>query len=209
MTGVHAKAGIQSGLGRCGEALQLVFLIGSAPGGGIGLGVQLDPVRACGFGSCHGGCVCVHEEADPRSQRLRLCDQGPQGRLVGRKIPSMVAGELPLAIRHKSQLVHRQAARADVAGAFQQVVQRVAFDVELAVRPIAHQLGQVHHVMGADMARVRARMHRDTRRTGLQAQSRCAGQARYAQMPGVAHQRDFVEVDRQGDAVGAHRAWRG
>ena len=121
----------------------------------------------------------------------------------------MVAGELPLAIRHKSQLVNRQAARADIPGAFQQVMQRVAFNVELAVRPLKHQRSQVHHIMGADVTLVWARMHRDTRRAGLHAQSGSAGQARYAQMPGVAHERDFVEVDGQGDAVGAHRALRG
>jgi hypothetical protein len=78
-----------------------------------------------------------------------------------------------------------------------QVLERIALDVELAIRPLAQQRRQIVHVGGADMTLVRPRMHGDAVGAMLQADRRRTCQRRNAQMPGVAHQRHLVQVDGQ------------
>ena len=54
----------------------------------------------------------------------------------------MVAGELAFAVGHKSHLVG-----AHLAHKVHQVVKRVAFNVELTIRPCFEQLVQIKHIV--------------------------------------------------------------
>ena len=129
---------------------------------------------------------------------MRLGNQGAQYIGVLRKAPTVVTGQLALPVRHQGELVQGQIAGLELGGHIHQVVQRVAFDVELAVRPLLHQLRQVQHIAAADMARIGPRMHSDTRSPRLQTQGRGAGHAGDAKVAGIAHQGHFIQIDRQG-----------
>ena len=108
----------------------------------------------------------------------------------------MVAGELVFAVGHKGGLVG-----AHLADEVHQVLRGVALDVVFPIGPVFHELGQVVHIAGTDMAFVGARVHRDAIGTGLQAQPGRAQHAGDTQMARVAHQRNLVDVDRQCGAV--------
>jgi len=124
-------------------------------------------------------------------------DQRPQALGIRRKLPAMVARELPLAIGHEGGLV-----RAQLTHEVHQVVEGIALDVELHTEMAGQQLVQVVHVMGADVPRVGPRMHGDALRTGGQTERGSADHAGNAQVAGVAHQGDLVQVDRQGSFFG-------
>ena len=108
---------------------------------------------------------------------MGLRDQRAQHLGVLREIPAMVAGELPLAVGHKSHLVHRQFARHQVTHAVHQVVQWVAFDIEFPSGPVLHECGQLQHVAGADVALIGPGVYGDAVSTRLQAQLRGARHA--------------------------------
>ena len=133
---------------------------------------------------------------------MGLVDQGLQACSIRGEAPAVVTGELTFRVGYERHLVHRQAALTQVAHAVHEVVKRVAFHIELAIGPGFEQLRQVQHILRADVAGIRARVHRDTRGARLQAQSRCAGDAGNAEVAGVAHQRYFVQVDGE---MGFHR----
>ena len=103
----------------------------------------------------------------------------------------MVRGELTFGIRHEGHLL-----RTHFFNQGHEVVKRVALDIELAVWPCFEQLRQIEHIAVADMALVRPRVHRDAVGTRLQTQCGCTGDAGNAQMAGVTHQRNFVQIDR-------------
>ena len=107
----------------------------------------------------------------------------------------MVAGELVLTIGDESGLV-----RANLAHKVHQVVEGVALDVVFGSRPIAHQRGQVVHILGPDVAGVRPGVHGEALSTGLQRLARQSDHIGYRQVAGVAQQRDLVDVDRQRSA---------
>ena len=75
VAGVDAQAGVDGGLGGFGKTQQLRGLARCTPGAGVGLGVQLNTIRADGFGQRHLGRVGVHEEADAHAQGVGLGDQ--------------------------------------------------------------------------------------------------------------------------------------
>ena len=165
---------------------------------GVTFGVQLDAVGSDVFGADHGGGHRVHEQTDPHTACVDLLDQRAQTLGVLGESPAVVAGELVLAVRHKGALVQRQAPGRQVPHKIHQVLGRVAFDVELAVRPILHQGGDFIHVVSADVPLIRPRVDGDALRAGLQAQLGRTQHARDAQVAGVAQQRDLVDVDGQG-----------
>src|SRR5699024_9578804 len=84
---------------------------------------------------------------------------------------------------------------------------RVAFDV--VFHPVAGQAGQGAHVLGPDVALVRARMHGDAAATGIHAH---AGRGAYIGLvlaAGVAQQGDLVEIDAEkGHGVQARHVGR-
>ena len=184
---------------------QLFVLHWPTPGGGVGLGVQLDPISTHGAGGGHLLRDRVHEQAHPHAQRLAFGDQGLQARRIFGKAPAMVAGELAFAVGHKRHLLGPH-----LTHQVHQVVKRIALDVELTVRPSLHHRHQVLDIRGADMALIWTRMHGDALRTRLQAQLRGTRHTGNAQMPRVAQQGHFVDIDRQGGAVLAwivHKLW--
>jgi len=113
----------------------------------------------------------------------------------------MVAGELTLGVRHKSGLL-----RTNLADEVHQVMERIAFDIEFPPRPILQQQSQIKHILRPDVAFIRPGVYRDAVGTGLQAQGGCPGHAGNTQMPRIAHQRHFVDIDRQGGG-GFHKDW--
>ena len=116
----------------------------------------------------------------------------------------MVAGELARRVGHEGGLL-----RAMRAHERHQVVERVALDVELGLRPARQQRSELDHVVAADVARIGARVHGDALRPGLQAQRGGAHDARDAEVARVAQQRDLVDVDRQRAARRGGRRRRG
>ena len=193
--GVHAQPAIERGLGGGAKALQLRGLRRGAPGGGVGLGVQLHAVGAHGFGGGHLAGLGVHEQADAHAQGFGLGHQRGQALGVLRKLPAVVAGELAFAVGHKGHLLGAHAAHKT-----HEVVEGVALDVVLAPGPGFEQLGQLGHVGGADVAFIGPGVHGDAVGTGLQTLGGGARQAGNAEVPGVAQRGHFVDVDRQGAA---------
>jgi hypothetical protein len=104
----------------------------------------------------------------------------------------MVRRGLARVVGHEGALV-----RPHLAHEVHQVVERVAFDVVFGLRPLLEQVGQVVHVVFADVACVGARMHRDAVRAGFEGQRRGTRHARDAERAGVAQQGHLVQVDRQ------------
>lgn len=76
-------------------------------------------------------------------------------------------------VRYERALV-----RANRAHKTHQVVEGIAFDVELCAREVAQQCREVMHVAGANMALVRPRMDGNTRRARLQGNYRRARDTR-------------------------------
>jgi hypothetical protein len=74
----------------------------------------------------------------------------------------MVAGELAFAVGHKGHLMW-----AHLAHKVHQVVKRITFDVELAIRPGLHHRNQLLHVLRANVAFVGSWMHGDALRPCL------------------------------------------
>ena len=116
-------------------------------------------------------------------------------------VPAMVAGELPLRVGHERALV-----RAQLAHEVHQVVEGIAFDVELRLRPSLEHLVQRVDIVGADVPRVGPGVHRDPSRTCLQARLRRARDAGYAQVARVADQRHLVQVDGERGACGSRHS---
>ena len=196
VAGVDLQPHRQRGLGRGGVARQHLGTLRCVVGAGKGLGVELDPVGAAGAGGGHHVGQRVHEQADPHAQRLGLGDQRLQAAQVVGKAPAVVAGELVFAVGHEGHLV-----RPNLAHEVHQVLERVALDVVLGFGPLFHQRRQRVHVRGADMPRVGPRVHGDALRARFKRLARQLHHVGDAQMPGVAQQRDLVDVDRQRGAV--------
>ena len=78
-----------------------------------------------------------------------------------------------------------------------QILQRVALDIKFTIGPVFHQGGDFVHIVGANMALVRPRMHRDAIGASLQAHLGGAAHARNVEVAGVAQQRDLIDVDGQ------------
>ena len=168
----------------------LGLLLTRAPSLGIGIGIELNPVRANGMCQHHGGRISVHEEADPHTQRLGLRNDRSQALAVLRQIPPMVAGELAFAVWHQRALMGSQGLHET-----HQILKRIAFDVEFTIRPAPDQARQFMHIRTANMAFVWPRMNRDAAGTLRETDVSCARQRRNTQVAGIAHQRDLVQID--------------
>ena len=107
-------------------------------------------------------------------------------------------GRLRRVVGHEGALL-----RPQLAHERHQVVERVAFDVELGVGPVLQHRRELAHVAGADVALVGPRVHGDAVRAGLEGDARQADDARDRQRPLVAQQRDLVDVDRERGHVAA------
>ena len=86
-----------------------------------------------------------------------------------------------------------------------QILERVAFDIELATRPKREQLGQIVYIPRPDVAFIRARMDGDPVCAGAQANVGGACEGRNAQMARIAHQGDLVQID--GKRGKFHKDW--
>ena len=192
MSGIDRQPSSQRSGGCIAVAWNLLGRFATGVGGGKGLGVQLHPVCANGAGSGHLAGLGVHEQAHAGTGGMGLCNQGGQAVGILRKPPAVVAGELAFGVGHKRDLLGPH--RLDKT---HEVVKRVAFDVELAPRPLGQQRGQVGHVVRTDVALVRPGVHGKACGTHLQTQGTRTREAGNAQMARVAHGGHLIEVDRQ------------
>ena len=167
----------------------------------VGPRVEFDPVCADGLGMANVGLDGIHEEADARPPALVAVDERRHARagLVRREVPAVIRGQLAVVVRHQRALMRTgrldQPVEAGIPLARRRV--RVAFDVELRPWILVDDRPQLMHIVGADVAPVRPRMHGD------------AGGARFQNRPGAGHHvrsrtfariaqpRDLVDVDRQ------------
>jgi hypothetical protein len=132
----------------------------------IGLGVELHPLGAGGAAAAIWSGSRVHEQADAHAQRPRTRRSAAAGgrRRRGRS-PAVVAGGLLDAVGHEGDLMRPQ--RPHQA---HQVVEGVAFEVVLGLRPAACSSAcQVVHVLRADVSLIGPRVHGDALGAGLQA----------------------------------------
>jgi hypothetical protein len=195
--GVDAQPRGLRGAGRDGKARQLPGLLRLAMRSGIGLGVQLHAIGTHGACGGHGLGQRVHEQADAHAQRIAFVDQRAQAVAVGRQVPAMVRRELAFAVGHEGHLLR------PLAHEGHQVVEGVALDVVLGLRPVFHQRGKVVHVVRADVAFVGPRVHGDAVGASLQRQRGDVHDAGNAQVARVAQLGHLVDVDRQRGAAAA------
>ena len=156
MACVDAQTHRQRCFGSGFEGGQHLGFFGCAVGRGIGFGVELHTVSADSFGRGHGFGDGVHEQAHARAQGFGFCNHRLQALGVLRKRPAVVAGELAFAVGHKCHLM-----RAHLAHKVHQVMKRVAFNIELAIRPCLEQGREVVHIARANVALIRAWVHGD------------------------------------------------
>jgi hypothetical protein len=190
--GIHAQAHRMRGGGRARVASQRVGLLRAAVRARKSFGVQLDAIGAELGSLRHRPRHRVHEQAAAHAERAQLVQHRAQPRRVGGQVPAVVGGGLLAAVRHQRAL--RGAQRTHQR---QQVVKRVALDVELGRRPFAQQRVQLVHVLRADVAFVRARVHGDAVGAGAQRQRGDVAHVGQPDRPRVAQQRDAVHVHRQ------------
>ena len=192
VAGVDAEAdALRRRRGR-GEGREHLGLARRAAGLGVGLGVELDAV---------GADACA---------RAIAAGLGSMNRLT--RTPSVRASAISGASRSASAA--RSQPWSDVACCSlsgtnvhccgrssrtqrHQVVERIALDVELGLRPVLQQRGELAHVAGADVALVGARVHGDAVRAGLERDRRRPTTLGIAECALVAQQGDLVDVDRQ------------
>ena len=183
----------------------------SANATGVGLGVELDAVGAHVGGGGHRCGVGVHEEADAAAVALQPLDERAEAVGVAAQIPAVVRG--PLAGRVRDERALRHAAGLARAGdeldkpriAALCPGERVALDVELGVG-VREEFGERDDVGRADVAAVRARVHRQPVGPGVEADPGGALHARHVEVAGVAEEGHLVQVDAQRGFGGVHRA---
>ena len=195
VAGIDAQACGDRCVGGRGIARELGALPCRAMRCRIRFGVELDAIGADGGHVRHHFGVGVHEQADAHAERPRLLHQGRDARQIGDR-KAVVARELPRRIGHERGLL-----RPMLAHEGHQVVERVAFDVELGLRPLLHQRREVAHVLRTDVALVRTRVHGDALRSRFEAQRCRAQHARDAEVTRVAQMGDLVDIDRQRTAA--------
>ena len=195
--GVHTQPGLQRGLcrGRVGGQavgeLRCAVRLRVHPC--IALGVKLHAVRTHFACVDHGLGQRIHEQAHPHAQGMTLLDERAQALAVGGQVPPMVTRELVNRVGHEGGLV-RPSGPHDI----HEVVERVALDVELGLRPTLHQGGNFIDIPRADVPLIRARVNGDALAAGLQAALGCAHHAGNVQVARIAQQRHLVDVHRQG-----------
>ena len=165
----------------------------------IGSGVELDPVGADSPGAGDHRRLRVGEQRHPAAQRLQAFDHRADEFRVPRQVPAVIGGRLLRRVRHQRDLV-----RPDPLDQCQKPVVGIALDVELTAGPgrLLHQLGQIQHVLLADVPGVRARMHGDPGGAGLEHRPRRAQHARLGVRPGIPEGRHLVEIDAEGGHAG-------
>jgi len=173
------------------------------PCAGITFGVQLDAVGAGLARQAHRVGFGVHEQAHANAERFRFGDQRTQPFGVCRHVPAVVGRGLRGGIRHEGALLRAEGAAGQLAQQLHQVVEWIAFDVELGLRPALQQRGEFVHVVPADVALVGPRMHGDALGAGPEHDRRHTRHVRDADVARVAQQCDAVEVDRQRGARAA------
>ena len=87
--------------------------------------------------------------------------------------------------------------RPDGAHEIERVLERIAFDVEFGFRMRLQKLGELVHVLRADVPAVGARMNGDAMRACIERDLGRSRDAWDAQRTRVAQQRDLVQVDAE------------
>src|SRR5690606_3301055 len=142
--------------------------------------------------------IHVGEQADPATQFLEPGDDRAEPFGVTGEIEAEVGGQLRVAIGHEGGLcrAHCLAQRDETGIARARRRERVALDVEFHAVP-ANDFGKRMDVVLADVARVRARVHGDAVRAGVEACARGADDVGFTSAAGVAQHGDLVEVDAE------------
>ena len=112
----------------------------------------------------------------------------------------MIAGELPFAIGYKSRLM-----RLILSNKAHQVLQWIAFNIQLFCRPVFHHGSNISHIMCPDMTFIRTRMQCNATGTRFQTLIGCADQAWYSKVARVAYECHFIEINGKLGAV--HHFW--
>jgi hypothetical protein len=180
VTGIHAKAAADCGLGVRAVTAQCGILAGRAEGARIRFGIELDTVRADRTRRCHGMIVRIHEQTDPDVHRLEFGDHGLEPVPVTHQIPAVIRSGRARVIGHQCALV-----RPRLAHHAHELMEGVAFDIEFHP-PAAHQLQQHADVTLANVAGIRTRVHRDAVRTGVQGEARDVFHAGNVERAGIA-----------------------
>ena len=158
VAGIDAHAVRLRGAGGVGEGRQLLLRMPCRGGFGKGTGVQLDAIRADVLGARQRRAAGVDEQADPATIGFECGDQRAQALGVLAEIETVVGGDLAVAVGHQRGLgrarLLAQRQKPGIAGARRG--ERIAFQVQFHLG-LAGQRSQGEHVVGADVALVRAR----------------------------------------------------
>ena len=159
----------------------------------IGPGVQLYPVRPDIGGRRRRRGFGIYEQRHPDPRRLHPLDRRGQHGAIGFDVPAMVGGRLQRVVGHERHLVRRGALDEG-----QEVLGRVALDVELAARIVLpQQRHQLEHIGASDMPFVRPRMHGDAVGPRIERDAGNAGDARPWHRTPVAQHGDGIEIDAE------------
>jgi hypothetical protein len=203
MAGVHAHADALRG--ECGDdkGRQRALRMSRRVRFGIGAGVQLDTIRAAICSRVHRGVCCVRferigEDAHAAAERFEFRDVRAQGLMIADEVETMIGGELAVAVGHESRLCrpHGVAQRGEAGIAKARRCEWIAFEVELHAVS-ARQLGQRIDIVGADMPRVRPRMHGDAVRASIQTGARSRYHIGIAAAARIAQHGDLIDVDAE------------
>ncbi len=161
------------------------------------LRVELHAIRAEIGGPADRRLLGIDEEADADAGGAHIGNRARErvARCLGR--PARLARDLARADRHQRALIG-----ADAPHELQQIRPRVAFDVVLD--PAAERREKpcdVAHIGRGDVPRVCPRMHRDARRSRVDAEQHGVDDRRHRAAARVAHGRHLVDVDGEFDQL--------
>ncbi len=205
MAGVDAKASLQRRLRRVVKLLVdgvdvAIFLAGP----GVGFGIQLDAIGADLGGQPDLPRFRVHEQAGAYPQVFQFRDQRRHPLAVFFQVETVVGGELAVGVGYEGALrrpylAHQCHEAGIVAHAIALALARSGEGVALDVEFHRQHVGQFKAVLRADVPLVRARVHGNTVRAGVDTHLRVLGHAGVGGVARVADQRDLVQVDAEGD----------
>ena len=166
---IYAEPSRPSALGARDAGRQFTRKVTTRKRGRLGPGVYFDAIGAEFGGKSNLGHVHVHKQTHARTQLLELRDQRSQPRGFRTQVEAMVGGKLCVAIGHqcalrRSSFLHKR--QKTWVGTARRS-KTIALDVELDA--LCQLALERTHVVGTNVAQIRSRVHRDTRRTCVNA----------------------------------------
>ena len=135
----------------------------------------------------------IDKDADSHAARLQAGHDRREPRRIRTRAPACLAGDFAGDDRHQRALIG-----ADPLDERDEIVTRIALDIEFDLRPLAFErLRDVIDVLGNDMTAISARMHGDPVNPGAKTHGDGIKHARLVATPRVPQSRHLIDVHRQ------------